>query len=89
MAAFPRSAANKTDRRALKALAMGLNAVHLARYNYGSIASAVVRPEGDGDHKDITTVQERLLQNLWVEIFGLDTADISEYAPRDPVSAPN
>ena len=72
MGRFPRSAANKTDRKRLNQLAEALAVSGLSRYCLDAIG-AEVRIE---DLKSPTSTEETFLQNEWSELFQIDKSEI-------------
>lgn len=73
MGRFPRSAANKTDRKNLKRMAEALDAESFARY---SLAAA---PEiQEGTLEEPKSKEERLLRHIWSDLFQIDKSLIGK-----------
>jgi hypothetical protein len=74
---FPRSGANKTDRKALKQMAEELEPTLLIQYSL--VESQRVQPAvADALDADLKTGEEKLLQRIWADIFQIDTSSIGE-----------
>ena len=78
MGRFPRSSANKTDRKRLKKLAEALETSKLFQYSLDVVGAEVET------FKSLLSAEETFLQNEWSELFQVDKSEIGmlhSYAP--------